>query len=381
MNNDVIIVGGGVIGCSIALKLAEAGLKVTLLERGRIGCEASRAAAGMLAAQSETSAPGPFFDLCLRSRSMYRDFADHLMEASGVDIEYKDEGMLFVALDAEESKEATRWISWQTEAGLTLERLSASEVRDWEPAVTQSAAGAVFIPGDHQVENRRLMDALEVAIRRAGVQVIEDTEVSALQTAGSGVTGVVVKGQRLDAGIVVVAAGTWSTSLLDPLGLNVKVVPARGQMIALQGRGHTIKCVLHSNKVYVVPRLDGRILIGATVDYAGFDKSVTAGGVAYLLSAAMELAPSLGECEIVDTWSGLRPDTFDHLPVIGPAGFDGLVLAMGHFRNGILLAPITAELIAESILTGRPSSDLKPFASDRFEARGPTLSHNALLAN
>ena len=371
MKSDVIIVGGGVIGCSIGLKLAEAGLKVTLLERGRIGCEASRAAAGMLATQSETTVAGPFFDLCLRSRSMYREFAAHLMEASGIDIEYKDEGMVFVMLHAGEAEEAARWVSWQTEAGLTLERIAASAIRDWEPAVTESATGAIFIPGDHQVENRRLMDALEVAIKRAGVQLIEGAEVSALTTELGRVTGVISNGQRLDAGVVVVAAGTWSSPLLEPLAPRVQVTPARGQMVALRGRGCPITRALHSRRVYIVPRRDGRILVGSTVDYAGFEKAVTVSGIGSLLSAAIELAPSLREFEIAETWSGLRPDTSDHLPVLGSVGVDGLVVATGHFRNGILLAPVTAELIAELIVTGRSPSALKPFTSERFEAASP----------
>ncbi|MEK6300863.1 MAG: glycine oxidase ThiO [Acidobacteriota bacterium] len=368
MNNDVIIAGGGVIGCSIALKLAEAGLGVTLLERGRVGCEASRAAAGMLAAQSETTGAGPFSDLCLQSRSMYREFAAHLTEASGIDIEYNDQGLLFVMLDGEEA--ATRWVSAQTEAGTELERLSPSAVRDFEPAVTESATGAIFIPGDHQVENRRLMDALEVAIRRAGVQLVEGAEVTALTAHRGKVTGVVSNGDRFDAAVVVVAAGTWSSRLIEPLRLNVKVIPARGQMIAVRGQGCSINRALQSSKVYLVPRRDGRLLIGATVEYAGFEKGVTVGGISSLLSAAIELAPSLRGFEIAETWSGLRPDTGDHLPILGPAGIDGLVLATGHFRNGILLAPVTAKLIAELILTGRAPPALKPFSNERFQVSG-----------
>ena len=364
MNKDVIIVGGGVIGCSIALKLLEAGLSVAVIERGRVGCEASRAAAGMLAAQSETSSVGPFFDLCLRSRSMYREFGAHLTELSEIDVEYNDEGLLCVTLEGEDP-ESMQWVSWQTDAGLALERLTAGAIREFEPAVAESVSGAVFVPGDHQVENRRLMDALDISIKRAGVELIEGATVSALSTAGSRVIGVVSGGQRLDAGIVVVAAGAWSGKLLEPLGINVKVEPARGQMIAVKGRGCPIKRVVHSRKVYLVPRHDGRILIGATVEYAGFEKAVTANGISSLLSAALEVAPSLRDFEVTETWSGLRPDTGDHLPVMGRS-VDGLVLATGHFRNGILLAPVTAELIADLVITGRASDALSAFSSERF---------------
>lgn len=373
MNKDVIIVGGGVIGCSIALKLVAAGLSVAVIERGRVGCEASRAAAGMLAAQSEISSVGPFFDLCLQSRSMYREFTANLTEVSGIDVEYKDDGLLCVTLEDEDLEQSMRWVSWQTEAGLALERLSRSATRDLEPAVTESVAGAVFIPGDHQVDNRRLMDALDIAIRRAGVQLIEGAEVSALTTQRSRVTGVVSGGQRLGAGLTVVAAGAWSSRLLEPLGMNVKVVPARGQMIAVKGPRCPIERVLHSRKVYLVPRQDGRILIGASVEYAGFEKAVTVDGIGSLLSAALEVVPSLRDFEVTEVWSGLRPDTSDHLPVIG-AGVEGLVLAVGHFRNGILLAPVTAELTAELIMTGRSPDVLSAFASNRFEAPSASFS-------
>jgi glycine oxidase len=166
---------------------------------------------------------------------------------------------------------------------------------------------------------------------------------------------------------------------LEPIGLNVKVTPARGQMIAVKGQEHSINRVVHSSKVYLVPRRDGRILIGATVDYAGFEKAVTVDGIGALLSAARELVPSIGGFEVAETWSGLRPDTGDHLPIIGPAGVDGLVLATGHFRNGILLAPLTAELIAELIKTGQAPDELRPFSAERFgpAVRRPKEQHGS----
>jgi glycine oxidase len=341
-----------VIGCSIAWRLAQSGLKVTVFERGRVGCEASRAAAGMLSPQGEAQGPGSFFDLCLRSRGMYRSFARELTEASGIDVEYKDEGTFFVVVEGDDDEAKTKWVSWQIEAGLSLERVSSDDLRKQEPAVTELATRAIFLPEEHQVENRRLMDALDAAMRRTGVELIEQTEVSALSTDDGRVTGVVSDGKRFDAGVVIVAAGTWSSQLLDPLGLNVKVIPARGQMIAVRGKGCPIKRVLHSSKVYLVPRSDGRILIGATVEYVGFDKAVTARATRDLLNAGTELMPSIAEFEIVEMWSGLRPDTADHLPIIGPSGVDNLALATGHFRNGILLAPITSKLIQETILNG-----------------------------
>jgi glycine oxidase len=377
MTRDVIIVGGGVIGCSIAWRLAQAGLKVTVFERGRVGCEASRAAAGMLSPQGESQTPGPFFDLCLRSRAMYRSFAEELNDASGIDVEYKDEGTLFVVLQGEDDEEKTRWARWQLEAGLPLEHVSADDLRKIEPAVTESATRAIFLPEEHQVENRRVMDALEVAMKRAGAELIEGAEVTALATERGRVTGVVLPGRRLDAGAVIVAAGTWSSPLLEPLGLNVRVIPARGQMIAVRGGARPINRVLHSSRVYVVPRNDGRILIGATVEYAGFRKSVSVGGVHALLDAALEIVPALEGFEMIESWAGLRPDTEDHMPVIGPTGIANLLLATGHFRNGILLAPITAELVAGVIRSGCVPDELRPFGVERFGRREHSAEGNA----
>jgi len=305
---------------------------------------------------------------------MYRSFAEELNDASGIDVEYKDEGTLFVVLRDEDDEEKTRWAKWQLEAGLPLEHVSANDIRKIEPAVTESAARAIFLPEEHQVENRRVMDALEVAMKRAGVELIEGADVTALATEHGSVTGAVVAAQRVDAGVVVVAAGTWSSRLLEPLGLNVKVTPARGQMIAVRGGTCPINRVLHSSSVYVVPRRDGRVLIGATVEQAGFQKAVTVRAVKHLLSAGMELVPSLGEFEVVETWSGLRPDTIDHLPILGASGIDKLLLATGHFRNGILLAPVTAELVVRVITRDHVSDELKPFSVARFDARSVTQS-------
>jgi glycine oxidase len=363
---DVIVVGGGVIGCSIAWRLAQSGLKVTVFERGRVGCEASRAAAGMLSPQGEALGPGPFFEFCLRSRTMYRAFAEELTEASGIDVQYKDDGTLFVVIEGEDGEAKTDWASWQFEAGLPLEYVSADDLRRLEPAVTELATRAIFLPEEHQVENRRLMDALEAAMKRADVELIEGADVSALQFERARVTGVVSAGQRFDAGVVIVAAGTWSSQLLEPLGLDVKVIPARGQMISVRSNPCPIKRVLHSSKVYVVPRNDGRLLIGATVEYEGFNKSVTAGAINSLLSAAVELIPSIADFAVDEMWCGLRPDTIDHLPIIGASGVDNLVLATGHFRNGILLAPITSASVAELINSNRQPDALGPFGLQRY---------------
>jgi len=305
---------------------------------------------------------------------MYRDFARELTEASGIDIEYKDEGTLFIVTDGEDQDEATKWASWQFEAGLSLEHVSSDDLRTLEPAVTESATRAIFLPEEHQVENRRLMDALQVAMKRTGVELIEGMEVTALTTERGRVTSVLCGDVERSAGLVVVAAGTWSSRLLEPLGLTVRITPARGQMIAVRGQTNPISRVLHSSSAYAVPRRDGRILIGATVEYAGFHKVVTVTAIQHLLSAAVELVPSLQDFEVVETWSGLRPDTNDHLPIIGPSGVDNLLLATGHFRNGILLAPVTAELVATMITQQGIPEELRHYSVERFDTRSVSNS-------
>jgi glycine oxidase len=364
MAKDVIIIGGGVIGCSIALRLAGEGVKVTLLEQGRIGMEASHAAAGMLGPQSDATARTPFFELCIDSRSIYSDFAREVAERSGIDPEYKDEGT--VCLEIEGERDTLEWANWQAEASLPVERLTASGVRALEPAVTKLASGAVFIPGDHQVENRLLMQGLGVAIRRAGVEVIEGAQARRIIVERNRAIGVDDGANQYKAGFVLVAAGSWTSRLLDPLDISVKVTPARGQMLALKGQAMPISHILHTSRCYLVPRRDTRVLVGATVEYVGFDKGVTAAGINSLLTSAIEAVPALADFEIVETWCGLRPDTLDHLPVIGPSGIDNLILATGHFRNGILLAPVTADLIKEMIVSGATPARLKPFGVERF---------------
>lgn len=366
MTRDVIIVGGGVIGSSIAYRLAQAGAKVTVVERGRIGCEASRAGAGMLAPQTEALAPGPFFDLCLDSFRLYRDFASELEELSGVDVEYRDEGTLTVFYDEDERKASEGWTAWQAEAGLSVEPLTPAALNILEPAIRRENAGGVYLPFEHQVENRRLMDALEIALRRSGVSIIEGSDVEAIVVDGDRAVGIDGGSGRLEAGAIVIASGSWSSRLLDPVGVDIRVVPVRGQMVAVRGAGAPIRHVIHSKDCYLVPRLDGRILIGATVEHEGFRKGVSAAGVASLLVSGMRLVPELESLEVVEMWSGLRPGTPDNMPVLGPAGLRNLVLATGHFRNGLLLAPKTAELISRYIIDGSSSAEMEPFSFSRF---------------
>jgi glycine oxidase len=373
MERDVLIVGGGVIGCSIALRLAESGCKVTVVERGRIGCEASSAAAGMLSPQADSLQPDEFFAFGIKSRAMYKDFVAHLQEMSGIDAQLRDEGTLFVSIENIKDH-ADDWTAWQIEAGLKLEKMSADKLFKLEPAVTKAATRAFFMPEDHQVDNRLLMQALGIAIKQAGVEVIEGVEVTSLLVEANRVKGIACADRNIEADSVLVAAGSWTGKLLEPIGVMAKTIPARGQMIAV--RSSAIRHVLHSSRIYLVPRNDGRLLIGATIEHTGFEKANTAQSIHSLLDAALELAPEISGAEIVEIWSGLRPDTVDHLPILGQTGIDNLWLATGHYRNGILLAPATAELLARSIVNGRDEIELLPFSIQRFETLNNVKSMN-----
>lgn len=363
---DAIVIGGGIIGCSIAVSLAQTGVKVTVLERGRAGEEASWAAAGMLSPQTDATGASAFFDLCMTSRSIYRDFAAEIEELSGMDPCYQDDGIVCVALSEDEAEKMAGWSAWQKNQGMAVDYISAGGVFELEPAVTPSAHACAFIPGDHQVDNRKLTEAVIRAARRLGVEIVEGTDVDGVAVQNGKAIGVRCKGRVMSAGAVIMAAGCWSGNLLQSAGLNIPVVPARGQMVALKGPSRPFAPVIHGINCYLVPRRDNRVVIGSTIEYVGFHKGITAGGIGLLLASAIALVPALEQFEMVETWSGLRPDTPDHLPVLGRCQVENLYLATGHFRNGILLAPITARLITECLMGSPSQTDLEPFSPERF---------------
>jgi glycine oxidase len=365
---DALVVGGGVMGCGIGLRLAQAGVRVTVLERSIPGAEASSAAAGILGPQLEAEGPGPFLELCLRSRGMYRAFAQELLELSGIDVAYLPCGAFRAGMDEADVHRIEAAIAWQKALGLRAELLSGEEVRNLEPALAPGILAAAHFPDDHQVDNRLLVRALSMAAARAGVQ-FRTGYVRALLCEGDRCNGVDLDGGEERAGAVVVAAGSW-TGLLAGVGLDPQTVrPARGQMVELSARLPPFSHVVAGDQGYLVPRRDGRVIAGSTMELVGFEKQVTAQGLAGILSLAVRLCPSLAGAPVQQTWAGLRPYTEDHLPILGAAPMRGLFLATGHFRNGILLTPITARLIAELLLGKTPAVDLHPFRLERFRPR------------
>jgi glycine oxidase len=365
---DVAIVGGGVMGCAIALRLAQRGVAVTVIERGIPGAEASSAAGGILAPQWEAEGPGPMLDLGLASRALYPDFAVELRELTSVDVGYARDGMLDAAWDEPRTVALAVRRAWQVERGLRAELLSGGDLRALEPHLGPRVHRALHLPDEGHVNARALVSALSQAAAIAGARFLKGRYVRRVVIAGNRVTGVELDQETLAAGTVVIAAGSWS-SLVEGGGVSPPMVrPARGQMVAIDVRPRLFRRVIAVDGGYLVPRLDGTVLAGSTLEMVGFRKEVTVEGLAKILDMARALVPDLGAAPVVETWSNFRPYTDDELPVIGTAGPQGLVIATGHFRNGILLTPITAQLICELITTGTSSLDLTPFSPARFVA-------------
>ena len=371
-NQDVLIIGGGVVGLSLARKLHQKGLrKITIVERGKLGRESSFAAAGMLAAQAETDKIDDFFHFCIESNAIYSEFADELFNETGVNIELDKNGTLFLALTEDDEAEIRQRFGWQQKVGLRIEHLSAAEVRKAEPFVSPDVRGALFFPDDRQVENRRLLDALRKYAALNKISVVEDAEVKNLLIENKKVIGAETSGVKFFAEKTIIAAGAWTSHI--KIGENVlpalrDIKPIRGQMICFKTAKRLFSKVICSPRGYIVPRQDGRILAGATVEDVGFDKSVTASGTEFVRENALEIAPSLINLEVSEKWSGLRPFASDGLPILGEfPQVENLFVATAHFRNGIMLAPLTAEILAGKIADNTDSEYLRIFSPRRFQ--------------
>jgi glycine oxidase len=350
---NVIVIGGGVIGLSIARALKLLGIRdVCVLDKGAAGHEASWAAAGILAPQVEADVDDEFFKLCYESNRVYDDFAAALLEETGVDVELDRTGIISLAFDEKEAAKFAARFERQTAAGLRVERLTAEETRALEPEISPRACESLLFPNDGQVENRKLVEALVRFAELNGIEIRENVEVKRVLTESDRATGVELKnGETVESDAVVIATGAWTSFIEIGVGkAPVNVKPIRGQMISFGPPRPDIKHVIYSHRGYLVPRADGRLLAGATVEDVGFERTTTKEGIAGLKEMAVEIAPAFSNLHIADKWAGLRPLASGGYPVIGPVpSIDGLFVATGHYRNGILLAPITTRLIADAI--------------------------------
>jgi len=349
---DIAIIGGGVIGLAIAWELAEAGVSVVLFERGVLGHEASWAAAGMLAPCAEAQfGEESLVRMGLASVAAYPAFVERLERETGVDVDFKPIPAIVTGVDRDEAAAVRHMFKFQQSLDLDVRWLRRDEVLEREPTLSPRVIGGVLCGSDHRVDNRRLVEALILAASHAGVMIHEYTEAAPWLEQGV-CRGVKHGDETTPARHSVIAAGAWSSAFEEiPADLRPAVRPVKGQMLSVQCTEdvqltHTIR----TPRVYLVPRQDGRLIVGATSEERGFDKQLTAGGVLYLLEHAYEAWPAIYELPLLETWTGLRPGTPDNLPIMGASGIEGLAYATGHYRNGILLTPYSASTMREFLI-------------------------------
>jgi glycine oxidase len=368
---DVVVVGGGVIGCSIAYFLARAGARVTLLERSHLAAGATGVAAGMLAPQVEAPFADPFFELALLGRAEHAGLAEGLLDEVGLDVEYRATGILRVARTEAERTELQRQQRWQSARGLAAEWVDSDDLGRREPLLSGVAgrllAGGLWLPDEAQVRSPRLVQALATAATAHGARFLEGTWAVGVQTLGQRATGVITPGGVVRGETIVLAAGVWTADLARSAGLEVPVTPVKGQVMSLRALGKSPRQVIWSGECYLVPRPDGEILLGATEEEGNYDARPTLAGLNRLTEAALEVVPAAGGFVVDSVWAGLRPAAPDRHPIVGWApGIDGLMIATAHYRNGVLLGPLTGRRVADQILSGTPAPELAPFGPERF---------------
>jgi glycine oxidase len=376
---DVAVVGAGIIGLSVAWRLACRGLAVAVFDRGAAGDGASFAATGMLAAAAELEPGGEdLLALCLESQRLWPAFRDDLEAASGIPVDYRDEGTLLVALGREEVERLRFRHDLQSRAGLSARWVSGPEARAIEPGLRPAVTAGIFCPDDHQVDPRCVIPALRQALAKSGGDLVENAP-AVIDHAGGRIAGVQVGDRFCRAPVVVVATGAWTASEeVLPAGLTVPVRPLKGQALALRTdpRLPALTHVVWTEDVHLAPKADGRLIVGATVEERGFDAAVTAGGLYALLEGARRALPSIEEMEVEAVWTGFRPTSDDDAPIIGATPLCGLLIATGHHRNGVLLGPVTAKAVEDLVTRGEASGAAAGFALDRFPPGGSIQADN-----
>ncbi len=359
-HTDVIIIGGGIIGCTVAYNLAKRDVKPLLIDKATaVGTEASWAGAGILTSHASTHEPYP--TLCRASLALYPALAEELRAETLIDIEFIQSGTLSVFFNEAEAAGLIGLADRRVKRGFSAEVLTAEQARQSEPALAKSIAGAVLFPEDAQVRNPKMVTALAKGAAQLGAKFQLGNPVTNFIRENKRVIGVVVNGETLYADTFVIAAGCWTGTLTAQLDVPIQIGPAKGQIVLVEAMPPPFQHIVDGLGIYIVPRVDGKILLGATVEYVGYDKTATVDGAKQMIDAGIAIAPQLAHSTFVQTWAGLRPYAKNG-PLLGYLpGYDNVVLASGHFKNGILLAPITGQLVAELLTTGQPSLSLEPF--------------------
>jgi glycine oxidase len=365
---EIVVVGAGIAGFATALALWERGAAVTLVEESRPGAGATGASAGMLPAQYESGGPDEKFHLCLESRERYPEFAAKLEDLSGRSLDIRWDGMLVANLTSEEHEEAVEAVRWQRELGLQAELLDPTQARELEPSVAPDVVSYLWFPDEGQLDTQSLGGLIVDAVARTEIRLILGNCAAEILSRAGKVAGLAMAdGRTLEADCVIVAAGAWSANLAgQPRPIPVR--PVRGQILRFApGAVDTNRIVASHAGRYVVPRPDGAVLAGSTMEEVGFDRSITDDGLRTIQASVSQLVPGLAEKTPAERWAGLRPISADSYPIIGPdPELDGLLYATGYGRDGILLAPLAGAIVADLALSGASHYEWKPFAPARF---------------
>jgi glycine oxidase len=367
-STDVVIIGGGIMGCAIAYYLRKSNIDVIVLDQGEIGAQASSAAAGLLAPLGSLSGPGPFADLLLASWAMFPTLVPELEDASGLHLEYEQTGSLRVMRNPYNvSNLRKRMNEWQP-LGIQMHWLRGAEARQREPLLASDISAAIYAPEEGQIKAPKLVKAFAQAAIHSGATLYSHQEILGVQRDKAKVTGVyTAQGETITCNSLVVATGAWAAHCGTWLDYPLPVNPERGQILTLRQPSAPLQHILFGEAIYLAPKKDGTIVVGATREEVGFDKHITAGGVAWLLSTAIRLVPTLDSCAIDQIWAGLRPKTPDNQPILGNLpNWDNVTVAVGHTSVGIMLSAITGKSIAELVVTGEVPQIIRPFGVQRF---------------
>lgn len=366
MKYDVAVIGGGIAGCATAYYLARGGAKVVLLERTRVADGATGASAGMLAPLCEAKKAGPFLRLVVDALKDYEAAVRDVESASGVSCGFSRRAILRVAFTAADEEHYAHALDLYNISGLPYRRVSGDEAREIEPALSEAAVSAIYSPDEGNVVPVQLAQSFRYAGRALGVDVREGAEVLGFEEISGRIAAAALGGAKVEAERFVVAAGSWASRFAPQLKTRIPIFPVRGQIVAVKGLPVLVKHVIYSTDGYCVPWPDGRMLCGSTTEEAGYDSRTTVDGIAQVIAKGRRMIPSVAGAEVDAVWAGLRPGSEDQLPLLGPVpGRDNVWLCTGHYRNGILIGPYTARLVAES-MAGSMRPELEPFSPGRF---------------